>query len=108
MTSDDEFRFLFNDCNESKGSDDGLVYETGFRQSLLNITLLHKEVLKTTLREYNAIIKTKAEIDQFSQGLEQLGVLKCIQKHKNLIAPLFVHQPNVLNKGEILNVIHFV
>ena len=48
------------------------------------------------------ILKVKALMDQFKDGLEAAGVLKYMKKHYHLLTPLFVceMQPFTASKGE--------
>ena len=76
--------------------------ETGFRKALCLLTVNDKDHLKKTLRDYHTLIKTKAEMDQLCEGLQNQSVLETIIKYSFLMKPLFVAEAaeaTVLNKG---------
>ena len=73
--------------------------ETGFRKALCLLTVNDKDHLKKTLRDYHTLIKTKAEMDQLFEGLQNQSVLETIIKYSFLMKPLFVAEATVLNKG---------
>ena len=73
MTTDDDFQHLFEYEN---GNNASIVCNTGYRKPLSKITLSGKDEVKKIIRDYNTIINTKAEVDQFCVGLSNLGVLE--------------------------------
>ena len=64
--TDDDIKVLFN-------VDEALVV-TGYRKAVCSLRLKDKENLKAALLDYH-LIKVKAEMDQFGDGLADLGVL---------------------------------
>ena len=103
--SEKELRFLFSEENSDKGESDGLVAETGYRKPLCNLTLKDVPQLKQTLRDH-MLVKVKAELDQFSEGLTTLGVLDKVKKYPSLMAPLFIDcGRKKLDKSEV-DIVH--
>ena len=82
-------RFLFSDENPNKGDNDSLIVETGYRKPLCMITVEDIPGLKQTLRDH-VLVKVKAELDQFCEGLNTLGVLEKMKKYPVIMAP-FLH-----------------
>ena len=62
--SDDDVRLLF-EIEEARA----LLLETGLASPLINLKLTQKDDLKAALIEYNCLIKPKASMDQFVEGL---------------------------------------
>ena len=52
-----------------------------------------------------SLIKVKAETDQFTEGLEVLGLLSMVKKYPALLMPLFVPMNTELSKGRLNAVI---
>ena len=99
MEDDNDLRLLFeNSDNES------LLLETGFRKPIFSLTCVDKALINETLCDYHFLVKVKAELDQFSKGLETLGVLEETKKYPSLMSSLFVKKEGKkINKGIHLN-----
>jgi len=82
------------------GTNDVLVLETGFRHALCRLTVSLKDELKSVLRDYNSVIKSKAELDQYCEGLKTMSVFESIQGHPSLMSPFFIPQSSNLCKGK--------
>ena len=80
--------FLFSEENTDKGENDNLIIETGYRKPLCRLTMQDVPGLKQILRDH-VLVNVKAELDQFSEGLNTLGVLEKMKKYPLLMAPLF-------------------
>ena len=96
--TDDDVKVLFN-VDEAI---DFLVV-TGYRKAICNLGLQDKESLKAALLDYHCLLKVKAEMDQFINGLADVGVLEYVRKHPDLLKPLFTdcyHKP--LTAGELI------
>lgn len=83
---DDQLRHVF-DMDETLS----LLLETGFRKAVSLLTLSDKGLLRSTLLDYHCMVKVKAEMDQFAQGLDVLGAHQLIKKFCVLSKPYFVH-----------------
>ena len=51
---------------------------------------------------HTAIFQVKARLDQFSQGLDDAGVLETLQNHAHLFQPFFVYNSTSLTAGLVL------
>ena len=67
-----------------------LLLSTEFRKPLCRLAIEDKECLRLVLLDYHCLLKVKAEMDQFVEGLKSLGVLEMVKCHPDLFAPLFV------------------
>ena len=76
-----------------------IILETGYRKPLGTITVSDGEEIIRVLKRYHTLIKVKAEIDQFIEGLQCLGIDRCIKEHPELKEPLFVNRSKSLTAG---------
>ena len=67
-----------------------LLLATGFRKPLTKLQVADRAMIKSSLLDYYCLLKVKAEIDQFSEGLEDLGLLAMMKRQPSLFKPLFV------------------
>lgn len=82
-----------------------LVTDTGYRVPLTCLKLADKASLCKAVRDFHTIIKVLPEINQFSEGLEVLGVLTMIRKHPELLSVYFIEsetQREPINKGILI------
>lgn len=68
---------------------ESLILETGYRKPLSQLTMDDKPAIRQTLRAH-VILKVKAELDQFCEGLQTCGVLSAVMEHPSLMAPCFL------------------
>ena len=69
---------------------------TGYRKAICYLRLDDKVRLKAALIDYHCLLKVKAEMDQFMDGLADCGVLEHIRQYPDLMRPLFTdcsHKP---------------
>lgn len=66
-----------------------LLLSTGFRKPLCSLAMEDKECLRLVLLDYHCLLKVKAEMDQFAEGLKSLGVLYMMICHPDLFASYF-------------------
>ncbi len=97
--TDEKLRLVFE-----KDDNVALVCETGYTKALCLVSMADKEGLKNALRDYHSLIKIKAELDQFTEGLRTCEILTYVQKYSELMRPLFCQQPSILSKG--MSIIH--
>ena len=91
--NDDDVRLLF-EIEEAHT----LLLETGFSCPLISLKLSQRSDLKAALIEYNCLIKPKASMDQFVEGLGIAhNLLKC---YPGLCKSLFVFDQAPLTAGE--------
>ena len=76
-----------------------LLQETGFRKPVCMLTVSDKAHLKSALLDYHCMVKVKAEMDQFSDGMQTLQVLDFIKLYPEQMRPLFVATNNVVTAG---------
>ena len=67
-----------------------LLLSTGFRKPICQLIIEDKECLRSVLLDYHCLLKVKAEMDQFAEGLMSLGVLEMMKRYPELLSPLFV------------------
>ena len=58
-----------------------------------------KLTLTSTLLDYHCMVKVKAQMDQFAEGLEELGVLMLIRRYPEVSKPLFVAVSKAMSAG---------
>lgn len=71
---------MFSEENTDKGDSDNLIIETGYRKPLCRLTMKDVPGLKQILRDH-VLVNVKAELDQFSEGLNTIGVLEKMKKY---------------------------
>ena len=78
-----------------------LLFETGFRKPTVQLTVSDKITIKSSLLDYHCMIKVKAAMDQFAEGLDVLNVLQLIKRFHHLAKPMFVdNDSKVVTAGE--------
>ena len=83
-----------------------LLLSTGFRKLICSLAMEDKECLRSVLLDYHCLLKVKAEMDQFAEGLKSLGVLNMMKRHPDLISSLFVDGGSTpLTPGRIYTII---
>lgn len=60
-----------------------LINEKGFRKPLAFLKIGDKDIIIGALLDYYLMVKVKAEIDQFQNGLKTLGFLEEFQLRKS-------------------------
>ena len=94
--SDDES--LVNIFTNNPGNEDNTigeeycasVYETGFNKPLINLKLSDREELEHILKNYFCIIRVKAAMDQFIEGLQSLEIHSYIKKYPKMMECYFI------------------
>ena len=76
-----------------------LLLETGFSKPICELTLSDKSLLRSSLLDYHCMLKVKACMKQYMEGLNELGILDMIKKHPEAMKPLFVFEKQVLTSG---------
>ena len=62
----------------------------GCKKPISKLKIDDKSMLKSSLIDYYCLLKVKAEMDQFAEGLKDLGLLEMMQHHPSLFKSLFV------------------
>ena len=66
-----------------------LFIESGITSALALVKTEDKDSIVKTVALHHVLLKTKAEIDQFCDGLKALGVLELLQKNPLLFQQYF-------------------
>lgn len=79
-----------------------LVAETGYSKSLSQLSLLDRDELCKTVKDYHTLVKILPEMDQFCAGLQTLGVLDMLCKYPEIMQHLFIQAGSrkKLDKGK--------
>ena len=83
-----------------------LLLETGFRRPIANLTLADIPSLKSALIDFHCMLKVKAAMDQYAEGLQQLRVLELIQKHPLLAKRFFIAETKKVTAGQHIPSFH--
>ena len=67
-----------------------LLMETGYRKPVTFLTLRDKPGLRAALMDYHCMLKAKAAMDQFAEGLQTLKAQDLIQKFPLLTKQFFI------------------
>ena len=67
-----------------------LVAETGYSKPLSQLSLLDRDELCKTVKDYHTLVKILPEMDQFCAGLQTLGVLDMLCKYPEIMQHLFI------------------
>lgn len=97
-TSEDELREYL--AEEEAAS---LLFATAFRKPLMSLSIEDKPCVKSSLIDYHTMLKAKAEMDQFAEGLGSLGVLEMTKCYPDLFLPLFMNCSTPLTPGKCLH-----
>lgn len=76
-----------------------LLLQTGYRKPIPTLTLNDRMEIVPTLLDYHLMLEVKSVMDQFKEGVNEVGLLEDIQKNPLLWEPLFVHMNNPLTIG---------
>ncbi len=77
-----------------------LIFETGFRKPLSQINHEHINGIIQLLIDYFCMMKVKAAIDQYAEGLQDLGILTCIQQNPSEWKKFFLQDKIELSAGK--------
>ena len=67
------------------------VTECGFTKAIPCITMDDKITLIQTMTLHHVLLRSKAEMDQFCEGLQALGVLNAVREYPDLMRPFFTN-----------------
>ena len=79
-SSDDEVKMIFAMDEAAE-----LILATGYKKGLATLGLDDRADVRGALLDYHCILKVKAEMDQFADGLNSVGVL---QLYSSVMEPL--------------------
>lgn len=60
----------------------------GCKKPISKLKIDDKSMLKSSLIDYYCLLKVKAEMDQFAEGLKDLGLLETMRHHPSLFKSL--------------------
>ena len=75
------------------------LLETGYGKAINNLSMNDTAEIMSVMMDYHCMLKSKAAMDQFAEGLECTGVLHYIKHYTDIMKPLFTHQKSVLTAG---------
>ena len=81
--NDDDVKVIFNVDEAAE-----LLYATGFRKAVCSLGLQNVPIIKSSLIDYHCILKVKAEMDQFLDGLSIFGILDAVRAKPDVMEPL--------------------
>ena len=95
--NDAELRNLFT-CPELES----LLLETGYCKPLVQLTIDDRSAIIPSVTDYHCVIKVKAAMDQFIDGLDAGRVLDCIKRHPQELKTMFCPVLTTLTAGIII------
>ena len=98
MESDESLRVLFQNPEY-----ESVLLETGYRKPLMTLQMADKTTIKQTLKA-QVLLRVKAELDQFCEGLRTCEVIEYTWKYPTLMAPRFMWTLVSLTQGRSLSV----
>ena len=78
-----------------------LLLETGYEKPLHTLTLQDIGDIRAAMTDYHCMIKVKAAMDQFLEGLEMGGVAGYLKTNPDLFRPLLQHIPQEIDTGKL-------
>lgn len=78
-----------------------LLNETGYRKAVCSLKLSDRPSVIGALLDYHLMIKVKAEMDQFKDGLQTLGYLEILQSNPSLWEDYFINANQPLTTGSL-------
>ena len=93
--SDDEVQEIFTDQDCA-----ALLLETGYDKPLTKLKLTDVEALISTMCDYHCLLKAKAAMDQFLEGLGCNGLTTYLQQYPDLVRPVLQMLPSTLDRSK--------
>ena len=100
----DELRAVFLHQQESYGA----LQESGFHQAISMMSFKSKEVILLYMTDYHCLLKVKAAMDQFVEGLEASGVHTMLKQYSSQLREFFVSCDRDLKAGNDLEIKIFI
>ena len=94
-TSLDDLKAVFNEDGPRM-----LLMECGYFAPLNSLDL--KPLILSTILDFHLMLKVKASMDQFLEGLQTLGVLSEVKSQPLLFEPLFLYAKLNIDAGNCL------
>jgi hypothetical protein len=77
-----------------------MLYITGFKKATQKLTFEDRATLKSVLIDYHCIVKVKAEMDQFIEGIATTDVLRLMRHSPAKFKCLFVPSLNIITASK--------
>lgn len=81
---------------------ESLLLETGFCKPLSLLCMEDQSSIVSSITEYHCLIKVKAAMDDFMEGLASGGVLECIKRFSLMLRPLLCPEHSNITAGKII------
>jgi hypothetical protein len=78
-----------------------MLYITGFKKATQKLTFEDRATLKSVLIDYHCIVKVKAEMDQFIEGIATTDVLRLMRHSPAKFKCLFVPSLNIITANKL-------
>lgn len=78
-----------------------LLFETGYSKPVTMLSIADIPEIRSTLVDYCCILKVKAAMDQFKEGLDIAGLGRYLREKPELIKPLFVNSQKALTADDL-------
>lgn len=77
-----------------------MLTETGYRKPISSLVIEDKSNIVKTLKTH-MLLKVKAELDQFCEGLKTCNILEAVIKNPSVMSPFFISAEVKLTAGMI-------
>lgn len=98
-TSDDDVCSIAMDCCDD-------ILTCGFNKPLAKLKIGDVDRLIQSVALHSTILRIKSEIDQFTEGLHEAGVLHAIKEYPHLFYPMFVKSDSAVVDAGYQHVSH--
>ena len=85
-----------------------LLYDTGFTKSINDLTISDQPSIVQSLVDYHLMIKVKAQMDQFKDGLKALGFLSMLTSKPSEWERYFIVPERKVTAGRYIRVSYVV
>ena len=89
--------------DDDKELNQNALTETGYMKPFEALTVDDKEEVISILIDYHCLIKPKAAMDQFAEGLRCTGVLHYIKNYGSVLRDHFKFRLSILTAGKSIN-----
>ena len=85
-----------------------LLYDTGYTKSINDLRLIDKSAIIMALIDYHLMVKVKAEMDQFKDGLVTLGFLRFLVSMPKEWESYFLTPHRKVNAGDMVDHLYHI
>ncbi len=79
-----------------------MLQSCGFCKPTTKLSLNDRPSIVQTITLHFVLLQSKAEIDQYVEGLKSLGVLDVIREHPGLLQSFFCKTEDTLTAGTVI------